>query len=452
MWRRRLGVLLGLLAAGSVIWYGTFRKGRLKADSEESAAPMPATPGVEVIHPRRGGIERATVQPGSIIAFESVDLYAMVSGYLKTQAVDIGSHIKKGQVLAEIDAPREAKAVDEAVSLSAQARAKTDQAEARIKTMQAEREVAAAAVKQAESDVGRLVAARELSEKQFERINGLVASNAIDKRLADEHRRDVDSAVAAERTARLAVLTAKAELAAAATKVEQARADLAEAQAAAKVAEARLGIARVNLAYTRIVAPFDGVVTHRTFHPGAFIRSASEGGGSPLLTVKRTDKMRLVVQVPDRDVVETNQGDPAVVKVDALEGRGFEGKVARIAESEDPSTRTMRVEIDLPNPERLLREGMYGTCTIRLDPKTRNLTIPRACVVESAGRSKGIVFVVREGAACRLVVELGADNGSLVEVLSGLRPSDDVVVRSGVRLEDGLPVLAAAATTAQTNP
>jgi HlyD family secretion protein len=278
-----------------------------------------------------------------------------------------------------------------------------------------------------------------------------VTANAIDKRLADEHQRDLDTAMAAERTAQLAVLTARAQLAAAAAKVEQARSEQRESQAAAQVAEARLGIARVNLDYSRIVAPFDGVVTLRTFHPGAFIRSAADGGGTPLFTAKRTDLMRVVVQVPDRDVIQTNQGDPAIVKVDALEGREFQGKVARIADSEDPTTRTMRVEIDLPNPERLLREGMYGTCTIRLDPETRNLTIPRACVVEPAGRSKGIVFVVRDGAARRLVVDLGADNGSLIEVLTGLRPSDEVIARAGVRLEDGLPVIAAAGATVPTD-
>ncbi len=260
-----------------------------------------------------------------------------------------------------------------------------------------------------------------------------------------------DTAVAAEQTARLAVLTATAQLSAAAAKVEQARADLVTAQAAAQVAVARLGMAQVNLDYMRIVAPFDGVVTRRTFHPGAFIRSAVGGEATPLLTVKRTDLMRVVVQIPDRDVVQTTEGDPAVVKIDALEGRDFRGKVARIGESEDPTTRTMRVEIDLPNPERLLREGMYGSCSIQLDPETHNLTIPRASVVESSGRAKGVVYVVRDGEAHRVVVELGADNGSLVEVISGLGPSDDVVFRSGARLEDGAPVIAATAKTSETS-
>ena len=130
-------------------------------------------------------------------------------------------------------------------------------------------------------------------------------------------------------------------------------------------------------------------MTHRTFHPGALVRSATEGGQASLLTVKRTDMMRVIVLVPDRDVVLTSVGDPAVVSVDALGGQIFTGTVARIAESEDPTTRTMRVEIDLPNPKGLLRDGMYGKATIALEPVSRNLTVPPACVVEHSGRPTG---------------------------------------------------------------
>ena len=117
--------------------------------------------------------------------------------------------------------------------------------------------------------------------------------------------------------------------------------------------------AKANLDYAKIVAPFDGVVTHRTFHPGALIRSATEGGQQPLLTVKRTDLMRVVVLVPDGDVVLTKVGDTAVVSVDALGGRSFTGTLARIARAED-AERMMRVEIDLPNPDNVLCDGMYG--------------------------------------------------------------------------------------------
>ena len=366
-------------------------------------------------------MRRTTVQPGSVVGYESVDLYAMVSGYLKTQAVDIGSRIRKGEVLAVIDAPREARALDEAASLVEAAKAQTAQAEARIKTMEGERDAAAAAVKQAESDIDRLIAAHEYAQKQLTRAKGLVAERAADARLVEEHVLQLDTAAAAERTARLAVTTAKAQHAAAVAKVEQSRADVAEAKAAVSVAEARLAKARVNVEYTRIIAPFDGVVTHRAFHPGAFVRSASEGGQASLLTVKRTDRMRVIVQVPDRDVVITNVGDPASFAVDALGSQTFTGTVARMGESEDPTTRTMRVEIDLANPKGLLREGMYGTATIVLEPVSHNLTVPPACVMEHSGQTHGVVYLVSGGLAHRTQVELGADNGSLVEILAGIK-------------------------------
>jgi HlyD family secretion protein len=410
---------------------------------------------VEIVKPTMGGMRRTTVQPGTVIGFESVELYAMVSGYLKEQSVDIGSRIRKGQVLAVIDAPREARAQDESAAVVEEAKARVAQADARIKTMQGERDAADAGVKEAESDVDRLVAGRELAQKQLVRVRGLVADRAADTRLLDENIRQVETAVAAERTAHLAVTTARAQLATAVSKIEQSRADLTEAKTAVSVAEAKLAIARVNVDYARIIAPFDGVVTHRAFHPGAFVRSASEGGQASLLTVKRTDLMRVIVQVPDRDVVITSVGDPAEVAVDALGSQIFTGTVSRMAESEDPTTRTMRVEIDVPNPKGLLREGMYGTATIILEPVSHNLTVPPACVMEHSGQTHGVVYVVRDGLVHRTQVELGADNGSLVEVLSGVKPADSVVLRSGVPLEDGLAVVAAptvrpASTTSST--
>ena len=166
-----------------------------------------------------------------------------------------------------------------------------------------------------------------------------------------------------------------------------------------------------------------------------------------LLTVKRTDRMRVIVQVPDRDVVITNVGDPASFDVDALGSQTFTGTVARMGESEDPTTRTMRVEIDLANPKGQLREGMYGTATIVLEPISRNLTVPPACVMEHSGQTHGVVYIVSGGLVHRTQVELGADNGSLIEILSGVKLSDSVVVRSGVPLEDGLAVVETTAPT-----
>jgi HlyD family secretion protein len=440
--RRRLGYGLFLVCAAVAALGTAVFLTRGKTAARAANVFVDSVPRVEIVHPSKGGMRRTTVQPGSVIGFESVDLYAMVSGYLKTQSVDIGSRIHKGDVLAVIDAPREAKALEEASALVDASKAQIVQADARIKTMQGEREAADATVREAESDVDRLVSSFDLARKQLERVKGLVADRAADTRLLDENVRQFETAAVAERTARLAVIKAKAQLTTAIAKVESARADLAEAKAAMSVAVARLATAQVNVEYTKIIAPFNGVVTDRAFHPGAFIRSASEGGQTSLLTVKRTDLMRVIVQIPDRDVAITSAGDTAEFTVDALGSLMFVGTVSRMAESEDPTTRTMRVEIDLPNPKGLLREGMYGTATIVLEPVSANLTVPPACVMEHSGQTHGVVYLVRDGLAHRTQVELGADNGSLVEILSGVNTSDSVVLHAGVPLEDGLAVAA----------
>ncbi len=400
---------------------------------------------VTVVRPRPGGIPRTIQQPATVHAFESVDLYAMISGYLKSQVVDIGSPIKKGQVLAEINVPRDAKAYDEAVALVAQATEQIKQAEARIKMARAQREAVAAAITVAESDLERLRARREFAEKQYARVNGLVKERAATTLLADEQTSDLAAASAAERTGSAEVLSAKAKLLAAEAAIDQSMADAAEARASLGVAQARQDRARVNLEYAKIVAPFDGVVTDRTFHPGALIRSATEGGQQPLLTVKRTDLMRVVVLVPDDDVVLTRVGVTAVVNVDALGGRSFKGTLARIARAED-AERMMRVEIDLPNPENILCDGMYGKALINLQQDARNLAVPAACVVEHSGRSGGVVYVVHDGIARRTEVKLGGDNGTEAEIRSGIKPDDSVIIPSGTPVEDGMRVTIADAS------
>ena len=177
-WRRLVGVVLGLAVVGVGFWADAPRRA-LEGDRIEPGRrrrASAAAPTVEVVRPKPGGIPRTIQQPASIHAFETVDLYAMVSGYLKTQAVDIGSRIKKGEVLAEINVPRDAKAVEEAAALVEQAQAQIVQAEAQIKVAEAERTPPTAAARQAESDVDRLKASRVLAEKQLARVNGLAAA------------------------------------------------------------------------------------------------------------------------------------------------------------------------------------------------------------------------------------------------------------------------------------
>jgi HlyD family secretion protein len=156
--------------------------------------------------------------------------------------------------------------------------------------------------------------------------------------------------------------------------------------------------------------------------------------------------MRVVVLVPDNDVVLTRVGDKAVVSVDALGGRLFTGTLARIARSED-AERMMRVEIDLPNPDGILCDGMYGTASISLGQDAKTLAVPAVCVVEHTGRSGGVVYVVRDGVVKRTEVRLGGDNGTYAEIRSGIKPDDSIVLPSGIPLEDGMRITVNQVTT-----
>lgn len=445
----RIALMFGfvlILVVGSTWWItrdGATRKAVASpaaATVGAAKAPEPPSIRVDVVQPRTGGLVRRTIQPGSVHAYESVDMFANVSGFLKTQEVDIGAVVMRGDVLAEIDAPELEKDVEEVAAAVEQARARAALADARVATAEAEREAVATLAEQSEANIALQVAKRSLSEKQYERIKGLHARNDVGIGLVDEHAHELESLRASERSARAAALTAKAQLAAEEAKVHQAKADLAEARSSIRLAEARAGRARVIRDYARIVAPFDGVVTARNYHPGAFIRSAAGGDGVPLLTVMRADRMRVVVQVPDLDVALLDVGDPATVKVDALKGRSFAGAVSRLARAEDPSTRTMRVEIDLENPSGLLFEGMYGRATIELRPPSKGLAVPAVTVFGHSTTGQAKVYVVRDGRIHPTAVTLGDEDGMTTEILAGLGPGDSVVLNPRSVQVDGPPV------------
>jgi HlyD family secretion protein len=191
--------------------------------------------------------------------------------------------------------------------------------------------------------------------------------------------------------------------------------------------------------YTRLISHYDGVVTLRSFHDGDFIRSAADGGGTPVLAVAQTELMRVVIFVPDLDVPFVDRGDPATLRVDALQGQVFRGVVARFADVENEQ-KLMRTEVDLPNPDNRLRDGMYGTATIEVDPPSRNLRIPSSCLIEQSGQGQGAVYIVRDGKVHRQAVEVGQDNGGEVEIIGGLTADDEVVVRYNGTIDEGLVV------------
>lgn len=410
----------------------------------------PAALRLEVVHPEPGGLPRTIVQTGSIEAFESAELYARVSGYLKSVPVDIGDRVEQGQMLAEIDAPELDKEVERHAALLLQAKSRVVQAEARLKTAQVQRQAAAATVQQAQADIRRNTAERCFREKEYQRISELAAQKAVEQKLVDEKQRQLDGARAGEEYASASALVARGELAAVDSQIEQARADLAAAQADVRVAVAAHEQAQVMAGYTRIVSPYEGVVIARNYDRGAFVRAATEGAAEPILTVARTDRMRAVVQIPDPEVPFIRPGQKAQVRIDTLGGDVFTGTVARISHHQDRRTRTMRAEIDLPNPDGLLGGGMYGAVTIFAPAPSDSQTLPGSCLVGRTRNGRGEVFVLRDGRLRLTPIGTGRSDAERTEVLSGLSLNDAVVVKGDAGMLDG--AAAVAVSTRRASP
>jgi RND family efflux transporter MFP subunit len=271
-------------------------------------------------------------------------------------------------------------------------------------------------------------------------MKDLFATKSIEERLVDESKEQYEASLETERSSKAAIASANANLVAAAAKIRQAEADVAGAEAEVLVAKAEIARTQVLLDYATIKAPFNGEVTHRAFFPGAFVRSAAEGANQqPLLTVQRTDLFRVVVRVPDIAVPYLDKGDPAIVRIDSLPGRTFPATVSRRSRSEDPDTRLMRVEVDLPNPTGVLSDGMYGKVKIVLDRFPKLLSIPATCTFTTKA-DQSAVFVVRDGRVHLQPLRLGPTNGTNVTVLDGLVGTDLVVLHPNSGVRDAMDV------------
>jgi RND family efflux transporter MFP subunit len=445
-------VALGAVGAGG--WYAFVRSGAVAGasqSSQEGKANVAAGVPVEVASPRRGGIDRVCRQPATFEPIESADLYAKVSGYLAEQHVDIGYRVRAGDVLARVSVPEYEKQVKQDTADVARAEARVEQMAAAITTAEADLGAATAAVALARAEKKSKASYRAYREKQRDRVKGLVARMAIEAKLGDEQEDQYQASVSADLAATEAVGVAKQKEGAARARVQQAKADLKYAQAEVTTARARLEKAQVLLDYTIIRSPYTGVVTRRNFHPGDFVRSAEAGGDRiPVLAVERTDVMRAVIQVPDRDVPFVDLGDPAVVEVDALPGVIFKSEggeklvVSRLAASEDHHTRMMRTEVHVKNQDGKLRRGMFGRVSLTLHVGARDaLRVPSAALVGKADGGRGTVRVVREGKVHVVPVRYGKDDGSDVEILNGLTLADRVIVRANGPIEEGTAVEAA---------
>jgi RND family efflux transporter MFP subunit len=219
------------------------------------------------------------------------------------------------------------------------------------------------------------------------------------------------------------------------------RGALTEATGRLETARARQAEIEAEMTFATIEAPFDGIVTSRTIDPGDMVYEANspKGGDLPLLRVARVDIIRVKTYVPERYSAWVDAGDPATIVFDALSGVPFAGEVARVSGALDPGTRTMLIEIDLPNDDGRIRPGYYGQTRILLERRQGVLALPVAAVTTDGARPA--VFVAAEGSARRVEVGIGIADGNWIEITSGLSGNERVITGPAVAgLTDGAPV------------
>ena len=376
--------IAGVVAAVGIMALLRLPAKTAKADPQEDASLRQ----VAVALAKRRPVVNSLTLSGAFRPYQQVDVHAKVAGFIRKIYVDVGDHVKAGQVLAILEVPE----------LSAQvAGAKAD-----IRRYQDAVRRSQSEIERAESTHTAYHAAYSRLKQASESRPGLIAEQELDDSLAK------DKETGAQ--------------------IESARAALAESESQLVSARADLDRLSALEAYSHITAPFAGVVTKRYADTGALIQAgtASETQSMPVVQLAEWSKLRLVVPVPESAVPQLQLGSTVEVHVSAM-NRDFEGRVARFADSLNEETRTMHTEIDVENSDGTLKEGMYAEAKIILKQQNNALTIPIQALERN--NSGGTVLIVdAQGRVEERQVKLGAESSDRVEILAGLADNDQVVI------------------------
>jgi HlyD family secretion protein len=379
----------------------------LVAGCRHDTAPPPkerAVPAVRVVQPERRTIDVAIEQPGFVNAFNQTALFAKESGFIDDYYVDIGDQVREGQLLAKIFVPELKERHDQ---MAEQVKLDTQLVDvARKSVLNAEAEVA-----EAKANVERCEADRLRWLKEVERLTEMVSEKVVDKEFLTETQRTLGVSVAAKNAAEAAVNARDADLA-------MAKSNLVKTGIQVKVAEAEERTAKALLDYTRITAPYDGVVTARNANKGDYVQSAtgdkSNANPSAIFVVERTDILRVFCDVDEGHAPYVQPGTKAAVRPKALSGIEIPAAVTRTSWSVRSATRSLWTEIDLTKKEYDgLRPGMYANVSVFIH-RPDVFALPRQTVKEE-GDSK-YCYLARDGKAVKTPVDTALSDGKWVEV------------------------------------
>jgi len=353
-----------------------YQQHRQVMDTAEQQANFVPSVRVEAVAQRLGRMH--VTLPATTLAFEAANIYARASGYVLKRYVDIGDHVKTGQLLAEITAP---------------------EVEAQVAQFQNSLQQAQATVRQNEAQ-------RASTDVTSRRISVLAKDSWATQELADTDRYNFQAQKHA---------TTAAEYNAAAT-------------------EQQLKYYNQQRIYQQVVAPFDGVITQRNIDTGSLI-TADAAGGTSMFSLQRGDVIRIWVYVPQDAAFGVKPGVEAVIRVPAMPNLTFHGKVTRIADALQPGTRTLLTEVDVPNPDGALQPGVYCTVELKIPRQSPAFIVPASAIIFNQNGMQ--VAVVEDDVVHLHKIAITTDYGTEVEVNEGVKDGDKVVLQPPVNLADG---------------
>ncbi len=384
---------------------------KLNEDSKRQGKDLP--PIVDVAPVTQGLIEEKVLRTGDFAPDTQVTIYSKVQGWVEKIHVREGDRVKAGEILVRLDA-REAEAA------VAQAEANLEAARARLKQVKAtSEETILSQIHQAKANL-------DFAEADLKRFEDLHAKAFISRQQLDDAR------------TKYGVAKAAYDLALNSVRQKTWENDIALADAQVRQAKAALDLNRAQLANLIIAAPMNGGITKRYVDPGTMVKDTT-----PILAMMDLSQVKMIVNVIEKEFVHLRKGQPVKILASAFPDRIFEGRIAIITPALELQSRTAEVQITVPNPGYVLNPGMFGRAEILLRSDPRAVQIPVQALITDEDRD--FVYVVKDGQASRRPVKKGISKDTVVEILSGVTPGEQVVIAGQEFLRDGSPVRLAAA-------
>ncbi len=408
-------VLLTLLLVAVGAFVASCGGSRANVRQDETAADtQPVAIEVTTAAAIKRDLPRFFEATGSLAGDQQTDVAPQTSGKVVAVGVDIGSYVRRGQMLVRLDDAELKLRVDQAAAQVAQAKAAVRQAEERIglRSGQAFDPNRVAEVQGAKVNL-------ELAEKNLRRAEKLIESGDVSRSFYDDAR------------ARRDQLKEQYDVAVAQARQNYAGVDVARTNVAN--AQAQLALARKNLQYAIISAPIDGYVSERVADLGEYVSPQQK-----VVTLVRTNPLRIRIDIPEQAIPEVKVGQSVSITTSAWPDKNFSGRVARIAPNVTAASRTLTVEAEIDNSGNALKPGQFATVRILQERADPAVLIPARAVVNDAGVNR--VYVIKNGLAEQRLVQTGQTEGDLIEIRSGVAPEEQVATSNLEQLADGIAV------------